>query len=435
MTMLLDTGSSDTWVLSYKANLCTDQELQDLYGMTCTDTYDPSKSSTNKLVTPHGFKIVYLDGGTASGDYISDDFSIGGTTIKSLQMAYVTQAVRGTGIMGLGFSSGERASTKYPNIMDELTNQGKISCKAYSLYLNDRRTDAGSILFGGIDTDKFIGPLKILPLYKPQGGDDDNDYSSFEVNFTAVSLAHTNGTASVDMQTSILDHPVPAVLDSGTTLSYLPDEITSRLYSALGAVFDPDLRMTLIDCGYLTSDTGLKLMFTFPSSTGEARISVPVWELVLDILPPSSASSAATAHFKSGPCVFGIQSTAVIEDAGGLNFTLLGDTFLRSAYVVYDLTHHQIGIAQANLNSTGQTIIELSAQGSSLPTGVTGVAAQQTTFTPTGLLRTASPSPTPSNASKNSAPGRKGKGTLREVVGVLAATGLCTLLGGALISW
>lgn len=432
ITMLLDTGSSDAWVLSHEADLCTDEDLQDLYGMTCADTYDPSQSSTSKMVKPDGFRILYLDGGTASGDYITDDFTIGGTTLKSLQMACVTQAVRGTGILGLGFSASERAAIKYPNIMDELANQGKIGCKAYSLYLNDRRTDTGTILFGGIDTDKFIGRLEVLPLHKPPGSG--ANYSSFEVNFASVTLTHTNGT-TVTIPTSILDHPAPAVLDSGTTLSYLPDQMAAQIYSSVGAVFDPDLRMTLIDCAYLTADPSLRFTFSFSPTS---RISVPVWEMVLDILSPSTTPFLDTHFPSSRPCVFGIQSTAIFQDTGtvkssaGLNFTLLGDTFLRSAYVVYDLTHYQIGMAQANLNSTTETILELSSTGTSLPSAI-GVAAQQTTFTPTSRRTVAIPS---ASGSENAAIGGKagGEAVMKQVLVVVAVTGLFTLLGGALIA-
>ncbi|KAK3310865.1 aspartic peptidase domain-containing protein [Chaetomium strumarium] len=383
MTMLLDTGSSDAWVLGHDADLCTEPDLQHVYGMTCTDTYDPDKSSTDKLVKSDGFKITYLDGGTAAGDYISDDFTIGGVTVKSLQMAYVTKAARGSGILGLGFSASERAATKYPNLIDEMANQGLIGCKAFSLYLNDRRADSGTILFGGIDTDKFIGPLSILPLYKPAGG----NYSSFEVNYAGISLTFTNGS-DLSVPTSVLDHPTYAVLDSGTTLSYLPDEMTAPLYSALHTVYDADLRMTLIDCAYLQAEPSLRLTFTFSPSPSTARISVPVWELILDILP---AAYPAPPEFPSQrACVFGIQSTALFSSTGtvkggekGVNFTLLGDSFLRSAYAVFDLTHYQIGLAQANLNSSTSTVVELSGEEATGLPSVTGVVAQQTTFTPT----------------------------------------------------
>ncbi|KAK3298497.1 aspartic peptidase domain-containing protein [Chaetomium fimeti] len=458
LTMLLDTGSSDAWVLGHDADLCADPNLQTLYGMSCTDTYNPDLSSSEKMVKRGGFKITYLDGGTASGDYITDDFSIGGATIKSLQMAYVNKAVRGTGILGLGFSISERASIKYPNIMDEMSNQGLIQSKAYSLYLNDRRTDAGSLLFGGIDTDKFIGPLEILPLYKPPDG----NYSSFEVNFTSVALTHTNGSHHT-IPTSTLDHPAPAVLDSGTTLTYLPDDMAQPIHAALHTVHDPDLQMTLIDCDHLTANPTFHLTFTFtPTST----ITIPLHELILDILPGHYAPPPKSG-FPPPParaCVFGIQSTAQFAARSAQNqahFALLGDTFLRSAYVVYDLAHYQIGLAQANLNSTTSTVVELSTaapgaggsgdgdggdgDGGGGSTGLprlTGVAAQQTTFTPTstpggiggggGVGGGAAGTGPEQNAAAAGAV-VVGRIPVGQMAGVAAVTGIFALLGGALI--
>ncbi|KAL2150340.1 hypothetical protein VTH82DRAFT_8016 [Thermothelomyces myriococcoides] len=494
LTMLLDTGSSDAWVLSHDADLCTSPDLQEFYGMTCIDTYDPSKSSSKKMVKKDGFKITYLDGGTASGDYITDHFTIGGVTIRSLQMAYVTKAVRGTGILGLGFSVSERASTKYPNLIDEMYNQGLIKSKAFSLYLNDRRTDSGSILFGGIDTDKFIGPLGVLPLQKAPGS---KVYSSFEVNFTSVSLVYTNDTRHI-IPTAVLNHPAPAVLDSGTTLSYLPYELADPINAALDTFYDDGLQMTLIDCFHpmLRTDPNFHLVFTFTPTTS---ISVPLDDLILDILPSSYHLSGSDNSNENADddddeedddddddddddeaptittekkkwCVFGIQSTARFATSPGqseVNFTLLGDTFLRSAYVVYDLSHYQIGLAQANLNSssssnTTSTIVELSAAdddsasgrdesagptrtviSGGLPSGLMGVEAQQTTFTPTatanadpgfgggeeGLYGSAGP-----DSEENAAAAARRTGLLSEVVGVAAVTALFTLFGGALIA-
>ena len=333
LTMLLDTGSSDAWVLGHDADLCTSRDLQDLYGVSCTDTYDPSKSSTNKMIQPDGFKIVYLDGGSASGDYMSDRLVIDGATIQSLQMAYVTRAVRGTGVLGLGFSISERAAAKYPNIIDQMANQGLIGCKAYSLYLNDRRTDSGSILFGGIDTDKFIGPLHVLPLYKAPGG----NYSSFEVNFTSVAVTYNNGTELV-IPTSILSYSAPAVLDSGTTFTYLPDEMAQPIFTALGAVYDPDLHTTLISC---KPPIPFNLTFTFPTTppNPSMTITIPLHELLLDLLPPNYPPPSGLPK-QQKPCILAIQSTALLSPTlkSPAHFALLGDTFLRSAYVVYDRT-------------------------------------------------------------------------------------------------
>ena len=77
---------------------------------------------------------------------MTDDFTIGGMTIKSLTMAVATQAAYvSTGIMGIGFDSDESIAassgeqTVYKNLIDELMAQGLIGSKSYSLWLNDLR--------------------------------------------------------------------------------------------------------------------------------------------------------------------------------------------------------------------------------------------------------------------------------------------------------
>lgn len=45
---------------------------------------------------------------------------------------------------------------------------------------------------------------------------------------------------------------------------------------------------------------------------------------------------------------------------------ILGDTFLRSAYVVYDYSKNEISIAQTEFNSTKDHIVELTGNSSML---------------------------------------------------------------------
>lgn len=49
---------------------------------------------------------------------------------------------------------------------------------------------------------------------------------------------------------------------------------------------------------------------------------------------------------------------------------VLGLTFLRSAYVVFDRTNQQIALAQTNLNSTDSNIVEIPGNSSGLPNAV-----------------------------------------------------------------
>jgi len=421
VTMILDTGSSDAWVLSPQADLCTSVKQQEKYQDSCGNTYDNTKSQTYKLVERNGFSIQYLDNGTAQGDYITDDFSIAGITVKSLQMGYVSQTVRGTGILGIGYSANVATRKPYSNIIDQLTAQKIIGVKAYSLYLNDRRSTSGTILFGGIDTNKFIGPLHIVPILKSFGL---SIHTAFEVAFTGLGVTYTNGS-SVDINTSLFKTTsLPAILDSGSTLSYLPEQLANPIFRELGAVTeDVETGLTFIDCKHLTDDPRMVIRFSFSGK----EIKVPVNEMVLDILGPYQHLLPSSIPYDRA-CMFGIQSTKDFDTSKAVkesNFALLGDSFLRSAYVVYSLEHHEIGIAQANLNSTESVIVELKAGDQGLPT-VTGIAEQAGSPTDGGVATV--------TVTKNAAPGRVGFSGGVEALAVLAITSVFMAVGGLAVA-
>ena len=76
-----------------------------------------------------------------TGNYFSDDFSIGGVTIENLTMAVATEAAYvATGVMGIGFDTDESSAFQgdiYPNIIDDMVTQDLINARAYSLWLDD----------------------------------------------------------------------------------------------------------------------------------------------------------------------------------------------------------------------------------------------------------------------------------------------------------
>ncbi|CAK7273412.1 hypothetical protein SEPCBS119000_005640 [Sporothrix epigloea] len=396
--LVVDTGSSDVWVVASNADLCTNSRLQREYGDTCSNTYSASKSSTYKLVNASGFDISYLDGTGSTGSYISDNFEIAGTTVKSLQMGLATQTVRGTGIMGIGYSASESTLDIYPNLIDQFQKQGLTSTRAYSIYLNDYRAETGSILFGGVDTEKFIGDLSVMPILRTTQNGTDASYAVLAVTLNAMTAVPGPGsdTYPVDFGPA---QAIPAVLDSGTTLSYLPSDVASSLFTSIGAYTDNrETGYTFIDC-----DGPADLKVTLTLGRG-AIIVLPASQLVIDAFQGFQDIIPSNVPF-SNACLFGFQDIGIASSASsssssssslasklsaiaaasaGGSYALLGDSFLRSAYAVYDLTNNEIALAQANLNSTQSNVVELQASDSGIPT-LKGVKSQQTPSpTPTG---------------------------------------------------
>jgi hypothetical protein len=111
--------------------------------------YDPTKSSTFEDGLPNQFDISYIDSTEIQGDYINETFGIGGATIKKMTMGLAKKSSVPDsagqpfeGIIGVGFDNGEaivnsQGQGAYPDIISQMVNQGVISTRAYSLWLND----------------------------------------------------------------------------------------------------------------------------------------------------------------------------------------------------------------------------------------------------------------------------------------------------------
>lgn len=230
-------------------------------------------------------------------------------------------------------------------------------------------------MFGGIDTEKFVGSLIEVPVLPDE---DSGIYHSFTVTLSSLVINSSNSdrTTTIVRQSS----PVPVILDSGTTLTYLPSSLANDIYDELGAVDDTSYTgLVYISCSLLTDQRDLTFDFQFGGSDGPL-IRVPIDEVVLDNVRPYI--QAGLLPLPSGMnideddvCSFGIQPASGIY--------LLGDTFLRSAYVVYDLEHNVVALAQSNINSTRSNVVEITESG--IP-DTSGVASQVTAEqTATGL--------------------------------------------------
>jgi hypothetical protein len=268
------------------------------------------------------------------------------------------ESVRGTGILGLGFEDGVSAKVKYPTVINNMVSQKIIAVPAFSLYLNDLQTNQGSILFGGVDTDKFHDGLATLPLEPlPASIAKTQDIVMYSV--------HLNGFKASGVDTDAVN--ATAVLDSGSTISLLPDGVVQSIWKHFSVLNIKGIPIPFVDCAKANSKDAT-FSFQFTNKT----IVVPIDEMVINNLASlqrqifSDPTLSQTFKGWSGVCTFGIAS---ISDYGvsSSNFAILGDTFLRSAYVVYDLQNKQIGIAQATLNSTSSSIIEFEAGSKTIP--------------------------------------------------------------------
>lgn len=328
----IDTGSSDLWVNAASSRLCREQ------GNQCgqSGTYNANDSSTYQFVN-NAFNISYVDGSGAAGDYATDTFRFGGQTIRDMQFGIGYTSTSPEGILGIGYTINEVQVNRfgleeYPNLPQKLKDDGTINANAYSLWLNDLDASTGSILFGGVDTDKFTGTLATLPIVREQ-----NVFAEFIIVLTDMGLA--GNTTSL-----FADANVPVLLDSGSSLMYLPDSVANALYSQFNARYDSRQGAAFVDCDLANRQGSLEFGFS------GVTISVPYNELVI------------TAAVSRGQpvCILGI-------GPAGNSVSVLGDTFLRSAYVVYDLENNEISLAQTNFNASSSTVREIQRGAQGVP--------------------------------------------------------------------
>jgi Eukaryotic aspartyl protease len=382
VTFLIDTGSSDVWMLAASSDLCTSPELQTQTGG-CSSTckfflyptlerfhllilalVDQTKSSTYNLTDQGAFSITYADQTGANGDYITDVFSIGGVTIKGLEMGLAYNSSSATGVMGIGYDVNEASDDTaqgnqpfvYPNFIDTMVNQGLITTKAYSLYLDDLEASTGSIIFGGYDTDKYQGSLFQLPIVPDSLNNGSNIYAEFGVAMTGLSISQSGSTKTISNSSYDQD----CILDSGTALVYLPEDLTADIVTFLGGVDDTQGSGNIyVNCNLRNTITTINFGF---GGSGGTTIQVPSSELIFDLtgIFQVPTGSLPTLPFTS-VCALGIQSQQSPP-------YILGDTFLRSAYIVYDLKNNLIGIAQTNFNAGKSNIVEFQAGSTTIPT-------------------------------------------------------------------
>ncbi|PYI09206.1 yapsin [Aspergillus sclerotiicarbonarius CBS 121057] len=363
--LTLDTGSSDLWVNIPNSTYCSaDDDPCSPYGV-----FTASDSSTIKTVGTY-LNDTYADGSNLYGPYVTDKVTVGNTTIDDMQFGLADSTTVSHGIVGVGYQiatyQSEHDGKVYANLPQALVDSGAIKSAAYSLWLDGLEATTGSILFGGVNTAKYTGDLQTLPIVPV-----DDDYYSLAIALTEV------GVETDSDSTSYTDSlPLSVSLDSGTTMTALPSDLVDKIYKALNATYVEKYDMPYIDCD--VRDTDYNVTYSFSG----AKITVGMNQLIIPATEPD---------FPKGTCILGL-----VPSQPGIN--LLGDTFLRSAYVVYDLANNEISVANTNFNPGDDDILEIGTGTSAVP-GATLVPSAVSSATGNGVATTEGAVPTLSGAS------------------------------------
>ncbi|KAK4167119.1 aspartic peptidase domain-containing protein [Cladorrhinum sp. PSN259] len=349
--IILDTGSFELWVDPTCSTAATkDQSLE----CSLAGTYNPELSLTyvDKNVSS---KMTYGKGGVEF-QYAADSILVPGSNSQVLQNVVFGIGQKSTdlawGIGGIGHGIG--FNTRYNNLIDELYVQGITQSRAFSISLGSQFDDnAGTVVFGGVDTRKFSGHLHRFDNLPPQPEGKRDGPWRYWIQVDSVGL-----TKPGEVPYTFANSSMPALLDTGSTWTYLPAAIVDKLTT--------DLNATKWDDGSYEVPCSLKshpgfVDFAFHNLT----IHVPYAEFITE--------------FEGNYCALGVlprdEQTAI-----------LGDSFLRSAYVVFDQTNQDLYLARSAHCGTNKQSLSSELGAASKFIGECSPADGYPTPVPTGLV-------------------------------------------------
>ena len=389
--VLVDTGSSDLWVVSSNNSYCmsgttgaltsfdvfsekrisedsiadknnliyrndsTDDEFHakassssssssDAINCSVYGTFDSGSSETfNSNGT--SFSITYADGTFANGGWGTDDLTVGDFNVTDMSFAVCDNADNAMGVLGIGlpglettYSGTTSASSifsspyQYENFPLRLKNLGLIKQTAYSVFLGSSNSDTADILFGAVDHSLYQDQLVALPILNTLESRGYDDPIQLEVTLNSVTLVNTD----TNQQAVIGTGAAPALLDTGTTLTYVPPDVLSTILNLINARYVSSVGYYIVDC---MDTVDYELSFNFQG------LSVPI-----------SLSRFVISLQRNDLCMVGLQSS------DKSSFTL-GDNFLRSVYMVADYDNMEIGLALADTSGGKAANIEVLSTG------------------------------------------------------------------------
>ncbi|KAL4878891.1 aspartic peptidase domain-containing protein [Aspergillus karnatakaensis] len=305
LVVTFDTGSADVWVLNSRLPAAS---------LDRRTVYDPSKSTTFKELDGAHFNITYGDDSYAKGPVGTETINVGGVSVSE-QAIGVPTAVSSSffedtytnGLVGLGFSTlntvqPQRQKSFFESIVKVL-DEPVLGASLVS-------DGVGEYEFGLIDKSKFKGDL-VNASVDASGG-----FWKFESAYYRVG----------DGKLTKNDQATATIADTGTSLMLLDQHVVDAYYAEVHGA------------QYVASATG----YIYPCSAELPNFAIAVGPTHLATVPGSLISfSEVGTNTTTGEavCYGGIQSNQ------GLDMQILGDSFLKAFYVVFDLRGPSIGVA------------------------------------------------------------------------------------------
>ncbi|KAJ5730706.1 uncharacterized protein N7483_005214 [Penicillium malachiteum] len=320
--VIVDTGSSDTWVVKEDFE-CIDLDTGDKTSESdCEFGTTYTTDSTLKKISGEEFEIEYGDGEYLYGYMGTETVTLASITVDQ-EVAIVTEAAwegDGTtsGLTGLAYPALTSAYNEktddqevYNPIFTTMVNDGLID-SYFSLAISRNVSgDAGYLTLGGLPPITFNETFTTTDILITSIEGYTKTYDFYTIEIDAVTLNGKSLTAA--------GGSVQYIVDSGTTLNYYPTAIADEVNAAFDppAVYSDDEGAYVVDCDATPPTHGITI--------GGTTFTINPLDLIL---------YAGTDDDGNDVCISGIDDGG---DDDSEDLFILGDTFQKNVVTVFDV--------------------------------------------------------------------------------------------------
>lgn len=315
--VIFDTGSSNLWVPSV---LC------DTMGCLEHKRFDHSFSNTFNHYTIEDkipmFSITYGTG-EIKGELIKDTVRIGGLEINEQVFGVVLEeqgdAFLGApfaGIIGLGFPS--LAAAQSIPFFDNLMKKKMLKKNIFSIYMSNNENINGEIIFGQVDKKYMLSNFTFFNVTSD---------AYWQIELTGMKI--NNQTIDICESLIKIKGKCGIAIDTGTSLIAGPSEEIDKILNSL------DIKE---DCSNYNSLKPISIIFENKEFLLYPRDYV--------IKNEESEYIGFLSNEKNSYCTPAFMKLDVPEPRGPI--FVLGDTFLRNYYSVFDRDEKKVGFSVAN---------------------------------------------------------------------------------------
>jgi len=304
--LIVDTGSSNTWVGAGKAYVKTKTSVQ----------------TANRVAVTYG-------SGSFSGTEFTDTVTITTGLVITKQSIGVAKRSTGftgvDGIVGIGpvdltlDTLSPATTTEIPTVTDNLFSQGTITAHEISVSFEPITSSTGEQLngeltWGGTDSTKFTGSLTFTPITG----------TSPASEFWGINESIQYGSTTILSTTA-------GIVDTGTTLILIATNALSEYQSLTGAVLDSTTGLLRVTSAQFAALENL----TF-NIAGVGFVLTPNGQIWPRVLNTDIGGVAGDIYLIVGD---------IGNDSGsGLDF-INGQTWLERFYAVFDTANKRVGFA------------------------------------------------------------------------------------------